>query len=164
MIWNNQSRELPQDYRKARHVAISRTFHRLTNTNVCTQWVHVSTAVSHKAGWMLEDGSRTSWLLSANCRVAVRPQIYRRESRVLYELIFVAFDWFRMLMPDHLLILTHITLTLHYIHESIVSKQHHRSSRHKKERTKPKPVSRTNSQSHRPKYREVPSFWHFQFL
>ena len=27
--------------------------------------------------------------------------MYRRESRVLYELIFVAFDWFRILMHDH---------------------------------------------------------------
>ena len=55
----------------------------------------MSTAVS-KAGWMLVDGqefaSLTSWFLSANCRVAVRPQMHRRESRVLYELIFVAFD------------------------------------------------------------------------
>ena len=47
-----------------------------------------ATAVN-KAGWMFVDGSRirqprTSWPLSANCRVAVRPQMYRRESRVLY--------------------------------------------------------------------------------
>ena len=63
-----------------------------------------------------ELASLTSWLLSANCRVAVRPQMYRRESRVLYELIFVAFDWFRILMRhDHLLILTHITPILYYI-------------------------------------------------
>ena len=68
-----------------------------------------------------EFASLTSWLLSANCRVAVRPQMYRRESRVLYELIFVAFDWFRILMHDHLLILTHIILTLHYVHDSTVS-------------------------------------------
>ena len=56
--------------------------------------------------------SLTSWFLSANCWVAVD----RRESRVLYELIFVAFDWFQILMHDHLLILTHITL----IHNSFV--------------------------------------------
>ena len=60
-----------------------------------------------------EFASLTSWLFSANCRVAVRPQMYRRESRVLYELIFVAFDWFRILMHDHLLILIHMTLPLH---------------------------------------------------
>ena len=62
--------------------------------------------------------SLTSWLLSANCRV--RPQMYRRESRVLYELIFVTLDWFRILMQNHLLILTHITLTLCCIHDSSV--------------------------------------------
>ena len=62
-----------------------------------------------------ELASLTSWLLSANCRIAVRPQfMYRRESQVLYELIFVAFDWFRILLYDYLLILTPI-LTLHYI-------------------------------------------------
>ena len=67
-----------------------------------------------------EFASLTSWLLSANCRVAVRPQMYRRESRVLYELIFVAFDCFRiLLMHEHLLILTHITLT--YMMDSIAS-------------------------------------------
>ena len=37
--------------------------------------------------------------------------MYRRESRVLYELIFVAFDWFRILMQDHLLILSHAYIT-----------------------------------------------------
>ena len=52
-------------------------------------------------------------LLSTVLRVAVRLQMYRRESRVLYELIFVAFDWFRIIMHDHLLILTRITLSLH---------------------------------------------------
>ena len=60
-----------------------------------------------------EFASLISRLLSTNCRVAVRPQMYRRESRVLYELIFVAFDWFQMLMHDYLLILTHITFTLY---------------------------------------------------
>ena len=72
--------------------------------------------------------SLTSWLLSTNCRVAVRPQMYL-ESRVLYELIFVAFDWFRIFMHGHLLILTHITL--HYISYTIAWRlQLHRSSRH----------------------------------
>ena len=71
---------------------------------ISTQWVDVDDQ---------EFASLTSWLLSGNCRVAVRPQIYRRESRDLYELIFVAFDWLRILMHDHLLVLTHITLTLH---------------------------------------------------
>ena len=51
--------------------------------------------------------------------------MYRRESEVLYELIFVTLEWFRISMHDHLLILTHITLT----HDSIVSVQLHRSSR-----------------------------------
>ena len=32
-----------------------------------------------------------------NCRGAVRPPMYRRESRVLYELILVTFHWFRIL-------------------------------------------------------------------
>ena len=58
----------------------------------------------------------SSWLLSANCRIAERSQLYRRESRVLYEIIFVAFHWFRILIHDHLLILTHA-----YIHDDIVS-------------------------------------------
>ena len=41
-----------------------------------------------------EFASLTSWLLSANCQVAVWPQMYHRESQVLYELTFIAFDWF----------------------------------------------------------------------
>ena len=63
-----------------------------TVKKIGTQWVHVSTAVTES--WLdvgQKFASLTSWLLSANCRVAVRPQMYR-ESRVLYELIFVAFD------------------------------------------------------------------------
>ena len=60
-----------------------------------------------------EFASLTSWFLLANCRAGVRPQMYRCESRVLYELIFVAPDWFRILKHDHLLILIHIMLTLH---------------------------------------------------
>ena len=75
-----------------------------------------------------EFASLTSWLLSANCRVAVRPQMYRREFRVLYELIFVAFDWFRILLHDHLLILTLITLDIIY---TIACLQLHKISRHK---------------------------------
>ena len=42
--------------------------------------------------------------------------MYRRKSRVLYELPFLAFDWFQILMYDRLLILTyalnHITYTI----------------------------------------------------
>ena len=68
-----------------------------------------------------EFASLTSWLLSANCLVAVRPQMYHHESQVLHELIFIAFNLFRILMHNHLLIFTHITLALHYIHDSIVS-------------------------------------------
>ena len=45
----------------------------------------------------------TSWLLSANCQVAVRSQMYCRKSRVFNELIFVAFYWFRILLHVHLL-------------------------------------------------------------
>ena len=41
--------------------------------------------------WVKNSLPLTSWLLSVNFRVVVRPQIYRGESRVLYELIFVAF-------------------------------------------------------------------------
>ena len=52
--------------------------------------------------------------------VAVRPQMYHYESRVLYELILVAFDWFQILIKDHLLILI-LTLCLHYMHDSIES-------------------------------------------
>ena len=93
----------------------------------------MSTAIN-KPGWMLVDGLRIGQpdlvVWSATCRVAVRPQMYRRESRVLYELIFVAFHWFRILTHDHLLILTHITLTLHYINDSI--QLHISSSRHNK--------------------------------
>ena len=50
-------------------------------------------------------------------------QLYGRKCFVvnLYELNFVAFDWLRILMHDHLLILTHITLTLDYVHDSVVS-------------------------------------------
>ena len=59
---------------------------------------------------------RTSWLLSANRRIAERSQMYRRESRVLCELIFVGIHQFRILMHDHLLILTDA-----YIHDDIVS-------------------------------------------
>ena len=70
-----------------------------------------------------EFASLTSWLLSANCQVAVRPQMYRRESRVLNELNFVAFDWFRILLHEHLLILTHS----YYTHDSIVSTASYRS-------------------------------------
>ena len=65
--------------------------------------------------------SLTLWLLSANCRVAVRSQMYHSESQVLYKLIFIAFYWFQILIHDHLLILTHIILTFHYIHDCIVS-------------------------------------------
>ena len=67
----------------------------MTEKKKGTQWVHICL------------------LLLALLRVAVRPQMYRCESRVLYELIFVAFDCFRILMHDHLLILTHIIVTLH---------------------------------------------------
>ena len=79
-------------------------------------WVHVSTAVN-KAGWTLVDGSRirqpdlVAFVGQLSGSSSVRPQMHRRESRVLYELIFIAFDLFRILMHDHLLILTHITLT-----------------------------------------------------
>ena len=55
-----------------------------------TQWVHVSTAVN-KTGWTLVDGSRI-------CQPdLVQPQMYCRESQVLYELFFIAFDWFQIL-------------------------------------------------------------------
>ena len=49
------------------------------------------------------------------CRqlLGVQLQMYRSESRVPYDLIFIAFYWFQILMHDHLLILTHTVLTLH---------------------------------------------------
>ena len=48
-----------------------------------------------------EFASLTSCLLSTNCQVAVWLQMYRRESGVLYKLIFVVFDWFKILMHNH---------------------------------------------------------------
>ena len=52
-------------------------------------------------------------LPSAILQVAVHMQMYRSESQVSYDLIFIAFYWFQILMHDHLLILTHTVLTLH---------------------------------------------------
>ena len=50
----------------------------------------MSTAVK-KAGWMLVDGSRI-------CQPdLVQPQMYCRESQVLYKLFFIAFDWYHYL-------------------------------------------------------------------
>ena len=76
---------------------------------ICTQWVDVFTAVNK--GQQL-----TSWLLSANCRAAVRPQMCRHESQVLYKLIFVAFDWFQILLDNRaistIIIMTHFQLEL----------------------------------------------------
>ena len=40
---------------------------------------------------------------------------------LLRPVIFFAFDWFRISMHDHLLILTHVTLTLHTRSHSIYS-------------------------------------------
>ena len=62
-----------------------------------------------------EFASLVLWVLSANSRVAVQPQMYMycHEFSVIYELIYIAFDSFGRIMHDHLLILTHIMLTLH---------------------------------------------------
>ena len=86
-----------------------------TTTKMGTQWVHVSTAVNN-AGWMLVDGSRIPQpdlvafvgLLSGSCTAANVSSWIPSSLR----LIFVAFDRFRTLIHDHLLILAHITLTL----------------------------------------------------
>ena len=55
----------------------------------------------NKAGWMLVDGSRIRQpdlvAVVGQLSGSVRPQMYHPESRVLYELIFVAFDWFRII-------------------------------------------------------------------
>ena len=79
----------------------------------------MSTAVS-KAGWILVDGSRIRQSdfvafvgqMSGSCTAA---NIYSVNPEFFYELIFLGHfnDWFQILMYDHLLILTHITLTLH---------------------------------------------------
>ena len=79
-----------------------------------THWVHVSAAVN-KAEWMLVDGSRIRkpdlvalvGLLSGSCTAANVSLWVPR----FYELIFAAFDWFRILLNDHLLILTHAYIT-----------------------------------------------------
>ena len=55
-----------------------------------------------------EFASLTSWLLSVNCRVAVQLQMYHHEFRVLYKLIFIAFDWF-----NHLLIAQNTLLVMY---------------------------------------------------
>ena len=95
---------------------------RKTNKNIGTQWLHVSTAVN-KAGWMLVDGSR----IRQPDLVAFVGQLSGTAANVLswipssLRTNLRCFYWFRILMHDHLLILTHITLTLQYIHDSIES-------------------------------------------